>query len=348
MMQSLGFVVAAVVCAVSAQQPVWGQCGGIGYSGSITCASGSYCVKQNDWYSQCLPGTAAPSATPPASSSTKPSSSSSSSTKPASSTSSAGPVPTGGPNYWFSFGDSYTQTGFDPLSTLPTPGNSFGNPPYPGWTSANGENWIDFATAKNNKSLVLTYNYAYGGATIDANLVKPYTPTVLSLTDQVKQFLDGAAKKPASTQWTSANSLFSIWIGINDIGNSWWTDNGTTAGARNFLFLNVPPVDRSPMMIAQGADTQAAEKIVIDRFNSKLATRTSSFKSSHAGVATWIWDSNALFTKIINSPATYGFTDVTSYGTSAGYFWLNDLHPTSPAHKLFADGIKTLIASTIW
>ncbi|KAF9701610.1 hypothetical protein EKO04_000042 [Ascochyta lentis] len=32
----------------------WGQCGGQGYTGSSTCASGLTCKKQNDWYSQCL------------------------------------------------------------------------------------------------------------------------------------------------------------------------------------------------------------------------------------------------------------------------------------------------------
>lgn len=32
----------------------WGQCGGQGYTGSTTCASGRTCKKQNDWYSQCL------------------------------------------------------------------------------------------------------------------------------------------------------------------------------------------------------------------------------------------------------------------------------------------------------
>jgi len=36
-----------------------------------------------------------------------------------------------GVNYWFSFGDSYTQTGFVTNGTLPTPGNPLGNPTYP-------------------------------------------------------------------------------------------------------------------------------------------------------------------------------------------------------------------------
>ncbi|ORY03921.1 glycoside hydrolase superfamily [Clohesyomyces aquaticus] len=31
----------------------WGQCGGIGYSGATSCASGSTCHKINDYYSQC-------------------------------------------------------------------------------------------------------------------------------------------------------------------------------------------------------------------------------------------------------------------------------------------------------
>ncbi|KAJ4379495.1 hypothetical protein N0V85_008844, partial [Neurospora sp. IMI 360204] len=32
----------------------WGQCGGNGYSGCTSCASGSSCKAQNDYYSQCL------------------------------------------------------------------------------------------------------------------------------------------------------------------------------------------------------------------------------------------------------------------------------------------------------
>ncbi|KAG8933328.1 hypothetical protein FRC02_012146 [Tulasnella sp. 418] len=43
--------------SVNAAVPVWGQCGGINYTGEKVCASGSYCRYQNDWYSQCVPGT---------------------------------------------------------------------------------------------------------------------------------------------------------------------------------------------------------------------------------------------------------------------------------------------------
>ena len=84
-----------------------------------------------------------------------------------------------------------------------------------------GPNWIDFMTTVNNKSLVLTYNYAYSGATIDPALVPPFSPAIRTIVDQVNQFKDGPAKKPASAPWTSENALFSIWIGINDIGTTY-------------------------------------------------------------------------------------------------------------------------------
>jgi len=41
-----------------AQQSVWGQCGGNGWSGPTTCVSGSSCKYSNDYYSQCVPGEA--------------------------------------------------------------------------------------------------------------------------------------------------------------------------------------------------------------------------------------------------------------------------------------------------
>lgn len=83
---------------------------------------------------------------------------------------------------------------------------------------------------------MFNYNYAYGGATIDASLVAPYESTVLSLTDQVNEFLTGAGTKPAATPWTSADALFSIWIGVNDIGNSY--GNGGDRSAFSDTLLN--------------------------------------------------------------------------------------------------------------
>ncbi|KAG8932517.1 Carbohydrate esterase 4 protein [Tulasnella sp. 418] len=48
----------ASAASVNAAVALWGQCGGIGYSGETTCVAGAYCKYSNDWYSQCVPGTA--------------------------------------------------------------------------------------------------------------------------------------------------------------------------------------------------------------------------------------------------------------------------------------------------
>ncbi|KAG8904229.1 hypothetical protein FRC01_008818 [Tulasnella sp. 417] len=46
------------VTSVNAAVAMWGQCGGIGHTGETTCVAGAVCTYSNDWYSQCLPGTA--------------------------------------------------------------------------------------------------------------------------------------------------------------------------------------------------------------------------------------------------------------------------------------------------
>lgn len=349
----IGLAVSALLACAAAQQTEWGQCGGIGWSGATTCVSGTVCTKLNDYYFQCLPGTPSTSAT----------SFSLSSIPPAQPTSPPSSVKA---NYWFSFGDSYTQTGFDVDGTLPAVGNPLGNPPFPGYTAVGGTNWIDQMTVKYNNSLVLTYNYAYGGATIDASLVQPYEPTVLSMTDQVNQFLSGVASKPATAPWTSANSLFSFWIGINDIGNSYYQSGSRDAfsdtlldayfalvekllnvGARNFLFINVPPIDRSPLMLSQGAAAQSLEASVIAGYNAKLAQRAQWLQGNNTGVQTWLWDSNAAFTTVLNNPTAYGFVDNTSYG-STGDFWGNNYHPSSAAQEIWAQGVAKVLANTVW
>ncbi|KAJ7627131.1 hypothetical protein FB45DRAFT_991263 [Roridomyces roridus] len=304
--------------------------------GSTVCAAGSFCSWESDFFSQCVPGTA--------------------------------PPPFSGPiNFWFPFGDSYTSTTFAPNETLPNIHNPLGNPPFPGFTGGGGENYVGYLTETDNSSVVFAYNYAFGGATINASLVTPFEPTVLSLIDQVNEFLTGGvASKPASTPWTSANALFSVWIGVNDMAGSWFEpgDRGVFAetllgeyfaliqklvavGARNFLFLNVPRVDLTPQFAANGAADQAILKSVIDDFNTRLATHVASFKAQNSGVTTWIWDSNSVFTTILANPTAFGFVDAISFGNT-GDFWGNDFHPGPEAHAIFAQDIAKQMAGSVW
>lgn len=58
MLSRIATTICVFGCAAVAQQQAWGQCGGIGWSGPSTCVSGYTCSFLNDYYSQCVPGTA--------------------------------------------------------------------------------------------------------------------------------------------------------------------------------------------------------------------------------------------------------------------------------------------------
>ena len=137
----------------------------------------------------------------------------------------------------FSSGDSYTATGFN-TTTGPQPnlGSPLGNPPYPGYTSSNGPNWVGFLSTTYNESFILTYNFACDGATMDSRLVPPYLPTVVSMKQQVQNdFLPTYGNQPSFTPWASDDSLFAFFIGINDIGNSYTQKNESSIQANIFV-----------------------------------------------------------------------------------------------------------------
>ncbi|QRW11545.1 carbohydrate esterase family 16 protein [Ceratobasidium sp. AG-Ba] len=106
---------------------------------------------------------------------------------------------------------------------------------------------VGYMTRGLNTSSLIAFDYAISG-----NNVTGYT-------NQIQRgFMPAAGRKPASSPWTADNSLFISWIGINDIHAGYdatTTINAITrqqqslydVGARNFVLINMPPWDRSPM-----------------------------------------------------------------------------------------------------
>jgi hypothetical protein len=117
-----------------------------------------------------------------------------------------------------------------------------------GYTATGGPNWIDASTTVYNKSLILTYNFAVGGATVDSDLVMPCCGT--TLVDEVNNFT--LWNTQAARPWKAAGagqSLFSFFVsprassfglyqelmhhcvqfGINDIGNSYYQSGSRSA-----------------------------------------------------------------------------------------------------------------------
>lgn len=178
---------------------------------------------------------------------------------------------------------------------------------------------------------------AYGGATVDSALVAPYTPTVLSLKNQVQdQYVPIYGKRPATAPWKDTDSLFAFWIGINDVGNSWWLETAPTlydqifavydgllesiyaTGARNFLFLSVPPVNLAPLTLENGDYAIENEGKMIELWNAKLKNMTGAFAKRHEGKTNiFHHDTHGLFTQVIKDPKTYeqtaGLKNTTGY-----------------------------------
>ncbi|KAM5346160.1 hypothetical protein ACJ41O_009165 [Fusarium nematophilum] len=262
------------------------------------------------------------------------------------------------PKYLITFGDSYSQTGFDINGQKPSAANPLGNPQFPGWTASGGVNWVGSLAAEHNTSLALAYNFAYGGATVDASIVKPYADTVLSFSDQVDVYLNSLGKQPDYAPWTASNAVVGVWIGVNDVGNSFWLGNAndiTTravaryfellqvlydSGLRKFVLLSVPPTNLTPLMLKQDPDSDARLVSSIKLYNKLLADGLKAFKAANSGVTSKLVDTSAAFMRAINNPTQYGAPDATCYnGDGVSCLWFNDYHPGVAIERLVAGDV---------
>ena len=138
------------------------------------------------------------------------------------------------------------------------------------------------------------------------------------------------------------------------------------SGGRNFLFLNVPPVERSPLAQANDVPSQALEASAIEDFNDRVATLAASFQYTYRDTTVFQFNAHRVFNQVLSNPAAYpqtaGYKNTTAYcdayanGTPAWdsfnatcgvpvnqYFWLNSLHPTYPMHDVVAKEVVALL-----
>ncbi len=202
---------------------------------------------------------------------------------------------------------------------------------------------------------------------------------MLSLIDQVTQFSESIATKPAYAPWTAENALFGVWIGVNDVGNSWWLEEYDAlvekimdtyfgqlqvlydAGARKFVLLSVPrklpffpppsffwwyilmmeiAIQRTPAVAANGPDVQAAGLVSINKYNAAIAARLATFKSVNTGVTATIVDTAVPFNQALDDPTTYGAPDALCYKEDGNScLWFNDYHPGVAINKLVAEPV---------
>ncbi|KAF8852714.1 hypothetical protein BDZ45DRAFT_599510 [Acephala macrosclerotiorum] len=285
--------------------------------------------------------------------------------------------------YAYIFGDSWTDTAFDPKGAQPSPEAPIGNPDFPGRNSANGTNWVGFLTTRYNASLLQTYNLASSGATLD-NAIVPGYPMSVAL--QVYQRFMPHYADAHSPSWKASDTLFVMFAGIvdsimmngrrdpDDLSNingnltlvySKLLDSLYGAGARNFLLLNVPPLERTWQPEENGQEIKDKLKSDGAVYNQRVKSAAEDLKKFD-GTNVWLFDTNTLFNQALDDPKmfpqTSGILNTTTpcgkyasgtpttdyYDPECGipvnqYFWLNGLHPTYPIHDVLARQIAKLL-----
>jgi phospholipase/lecithinase/hemolysin len=275
-------------------------------------------------------------------------------------------------------GDSWSRIGFNVSKTQPSDSNAFGNT---GSTSSNGLNWVYYLTRTYNSSLFWTYDFAQSGATIDEDIVAGTSgKDVDSELNDV--FLPNYASQDSFYQ--GSTSLFAIWIGVNDLTNSYLVDEDVhpalftrlrqlvndmyEAGARQFIFINAPPLERVPKVT--GSSSHATRiplmKTAVTDYNRKMYELAREVNHDLAYTEVVHFDVYTLMNAVIDNPTQFDETavykDTTSYcaayqdGTEEydtkladcdyaanEYLWINNLHPTQPFHQLLAKNLAEVL-----
>ena len=89
------------------------------------------------------------------------------------------------------------------------------------------------------------------------------------------------------------------------------------AGARNFLFLNVPPVDRAPISASLSASDRFWLIEYIGAFNFRLGALLYNLALRYQDVTVFSFDTNSLFLSVLDDSTQ--FEETKNYQNLSGY-----------------------------
>jgi hypothetical protein len=231
----------------------------------------------------------------------------------------------------FSFGDSWSYTAFDIGGTQPSKANPFGNPELPQNGVSHPPEWLYYLTTTYNASLLKTYNIAHGAATVDRDAVAPHEAFSFTATFK-EQALDlwrlVYKPRPLSARWRAEDTLFTVWFGVVDISMAFDRQQYSedllnsrviaayvktltalySDGARNFLLLNVPPLDLAPGA-PDGIGEKMALRNAVASFNERLKDVKEAFLAQNEDVSVALFDTRALLSSLMKEPKSMRQTE---------------------------------------
>lgn len=218
------------------------------------------------------------------------------------------------------------------MGKKPCRDSPLGNPPYPGTLASEGANWPVYITTTYNQSLIETYNFARYGATVDNVLIPHLSDFVQQLQGGFLRHFndqDDARRNPS-------NSLFATFFGVNDViaglelegedkvATLFDKEFKTYAslvdkvrvchqsfrglyllppklygiGARNFLFMNAPPVERTP-------HGYPAFGIAAEAWNARLVDMANNLSKTCHDTTVFQFDTHSFFNQVIDQPRSF-------------------------------------------
>ncbi|EPS28903.1 putative carbohydrate acetylesterase [Penicillium oxalicum 114-2] len=246
-------------------------------------------------------------------------------------------------------------------------------------TAEGGPNWVEYLTKCGLKPGLTSprtchkqlWDFAFAGADISTEYTPLHHNFTISLVNQIHQFKTFAAPV-LQTFLPASKSLIAIWIGINDISDSakYTVDFPTFydtlthtlfdsvedlyhLGYRSYLFMNLPPLDRTPGNQKSAVPHPNATQVAW--YNEALAKKAEQFQRQKKDVEVHVFDAHAFLSGMLNEPRRFGILNTTdfcagydqpdietnfqAYGCPTPldtYFWFNSGHMTSHTHRELA------------
>ncbi|OUM56137.1 carbohydrate esterase family 16 protein [Piromyces sp. E2] len=232
-----------------------------------------------------------------------------------------------------------------------------------------GKNWaLKLVDIPDHK--VWLWDYAHNGAVVDTDLVARDDKDASFIT-QYDKFVESLYGKKALRTWASKTSLFAIWFGSNDIiymNRSQGTsstdviDNILSTkfqkvqelyehGARHFLFIYVPAIERSPLnkdnsLYFANADTTY--------YNNKVKTFASNFASTHPDTNVLVYDAYMEYNYIMDHKDEFGIENIADSCEDTGskcddkdstFFWHDKIRPSVRVQEAVAQDIHEFLTS---
>ncbi|TGO20107.1 hypothetical protein BTUL_0001g01160 [Botrytis tulipae] len=247
-------------------------------------------------------------------------------------------------------------------------------------TSAGGPNWVEYLTScfsglPSRCSKKQLWDFAFAGSDVSTTYTALHHNYTVSLENQI---LEWSTYAQPIIPMEPSKTLVAIWIGINDIGDtdsytfpshnatdfpSLYTNIITTeftaietiynAGFRNFLFMNLPPLQRTPPNLIRAAGP-LPNTTMLTSYNQILNSSALHFAATHPGTKAMVFDTFSFLSSVLDDPAPYGIKNITNYCprydapdiatnyASYGclpipdYFWYNTGHITYHTHEILA------------